>query len=61
MAINKSDLAITKPHELEPYPFGLLSVASVNEYSENDDNWARYSAHEYNSKAFRATLDDTLP
>jgi len=56
MAINKSDLAITKPHELEPYPFGLLSVASVNEYSENDDNWARYSAHEYNSKAFRATL-----
>ena len=56
MAINKSDLVITKPHDLEPYPFGLLSVASVNEYSENEDQWARYSAHEFNSKKFRTTL-----
>ena len=56
MANLRNDLAITKAHELEPYHFGLLSVASVNEYSEAEDAWARYTAHEYNSDAFRSTV-----
>ena len=56
MAHLRNDLAITKAHELQPYHFGLLSVASVNEYSEAEDAWARYTAHEYNSDAFRTTL-----
>jgi len=56
MAHLRNDLAITKAHELEPYHFGLLSVASVSEYTEAEDAWARYTAHEYNSDAFRSTV-----
>jgi hypothetical protein len=59
MAKEGKDLAITGPHELKPYPFGILSVASVSEYTEDQDHWARYTAHEYNTKAFRATLLST--
>lgn len=59
MAKDDKDLVITEPHELEPYPFGILSVASVNDYTEDQDHWARYTAHEYNTKAFRATLLST--
>lgn len=47
-----ADLSITKAHELIPYPFGLLSVASVSEYTSKEGSWARYTAHELNSKAF---------
>jgi hypothetical protein len=55
-SVNQSeDLVVTSPHKIEPYPFGLFSVASVSEYSEAQDSWARYTAHEYNSKAFRGT------
>ena len=50
------DLSITPAHELIPYPFGLLSVASVSEYTEAQDHWARYTAHEFNSKAFALRL-----
>ena len=57
------DLNISKAHPLIPYPFGLLSVASVSEYSANDSHWARYTAHEFNSDAFALRLltlaDDT--
>lgn len=56
MANLRNDLGITRAHELEPYHFGLLSVASVNEYTEAEDAWARYTAHEYNSDAFRSTV-----
>lgn len=55
-SVNQSeDLVVTTPHKIEPYPFGLFSVASVSEYTEAQDSWARYTAHEYNSKAFRGT------
>jgi hypothetical protein len=60
----KEDLNISKAHPLIPYPFGLLSVASVSEYTEAQDHWARYTAHEFNSKAFALRLltinDDTV-
>lgn len=52
----KEDLNISKAHPLVPYPFGLLSVASVSEYTESQDHWARYTAHEFNSKAFALRL-----
>lgn len=60
----KEDLNISKAHPLIPYPFGLLSVASVSEYTESQDHWARYTAHEFDSKAFALRLltisDDTV-
>jgi len=56
MAHLRNDLGITRAHELQPYHFGLLSVASVNEYSDAEDAWSRYTAHEYNSDAFRTTV-----
>lgn len=59
----EKDLNISKAHPLIPYPFGLLSVASVSEYTEAQDHWARYTAHEFNSDAFALRLltiaDDT--
>lgn len=56
-SVNRSEeLVITSPHKIEPYPFGLFSVASVSEYTKEQDHWARYTAHEYNSAAFRTTL-----
>ena len=55
-AERSEDLTVTKAHKIEPYPFGLFSVASVSEYTEAQDHWARYTAHEYNSAAFRSTL-----
>ena len=58
------DLSFTTAHELIPYPFGLLSVASVSEYTEAQNHWARYTAHEFNSDAFALRLltigDDTV-
>jgi hypothetical protein len=58
------DLSFTAAHELIPYPFGLLSVASVSEYTAAQSNWARYTAHEFNSDAFALRLltigDDTV-
>ena len=58
------DLSFTTAHELIPYPFGLLSVASVSEYTEAESHWARYTAHEFNSDAFALRLltinDDTV-
>lgn len=60
----EKDLSISKAHPLVPYPFGLLSVASVSEYTEAQDHWARYTAHEFDSKAFALRLltiaDDTV-
>lgn len=50
------DLSITKAHPLVPYPFGLLSVASVSEYAADESSWARYTAHEFNSDAFALRL-----
>jgi hypothetical protein len=58
-SIEKAELVITTPHKIEPYPFGLLSVASVSEYSKAEDHWARYTAHEFNTGAFRSTLLST--
>lgn len=59
-----ADLSYTPAHDLIPYPFGLLSVASVSEYTEAQDHWARYTAHEFNSDAFALRLltinDDTV-
>lgn len=55
-AERSDDLTVTKAHKIEPYPFGLFSVASVSDYTEAQDHWARYTAHEYNSAAFRTTL-----
>jgi hypothetical protein len=46
----------TLPHDLIPNPFGLLSVASVSEYKEEDNAWMRYTSHEYNSDAFALRL-----
>lgn len=54
--ITREDLVTTKAHAIEPYPFGILSVAGVSDYTEAQDHWARYTAHEYNSSAFRSTL-----
>ena len=58
------DLSFTAAHELIPYPFGLLSVASVSEYTAAESHWARYTAHEFNSDAFALRLltigDDTV-
>lgn len=60
----EKDLSISKAHPLIPYPFGLLSVASVSEYTQAQDHWARYTAHEFDSKAFALRLltisDDTV-
>jgi hypothetical protein len=56
------DLSITAPHPLTPYPFGILSVASVSEYTEAQDHWSRYAAHEFDSDGFALrllTIDDT--
>jgi thioredoxin reductase len=50
------DLSITPAHPLTPYPFGVLSVASVSNYSESQDHWARYAAHEFDSDAFALRL-----
>ena len=50
------DLSITPAHPLTPYPFGVLSVASVSNYSESEDHWARYAAHEFDSDAFALRL-----
>ena len=50
------DLSITTPHPLTPYPFGILSVASVSEYTEAQDHWARYAGHEFNSDDFALRL-----
>ena len=50
------DLSITPAHPLTPYPFGVLSVASVSTYSESQDHWARYAAHEFVSDAFALRL-----
>jgi hypothetical protein len=50
------DLSITPAHPLTPYPFGVLSVASVSQYSESEDHWARYAAHEFDSDAFALRL-----
>jgi len=50
------DLSITAPHPLTPYPFGVLSVASVSQYTEAQDHWARFAAHEFDSDAFALRL-----
>lgn len=50
------DLSITPAHPLTPYPFGVLSVASVSNYPESQDHWARYAAHEFDSDAFALRL-----
>ena len=55
-SVEKDDLVTTKAHQVDSYPFGLFSVASVSNYTEDQDHWARYTAHSYNSAAFRSTL-----
>lgn len=50
------DLSITTPHPLTPYPFGILSVAGVSQYTEAQDHWARFAAHEYDSDSFALRL-----
>ena len=57
--VENADLVTTKAHVIENAPFGLFSVASVSEYTEAEDHWARYTAHEYNSAAFRTTTLST--
>jgi hypothetical protein len=57
--VEKEDLVTTKAHKVDEYPFGLFSVAGVSEYTEAQDHWARYTAHEFNSGAFRSTLLST--
>jgi hypothetical protein len=58
--VENADLVTTKAHAIENAPFGLFSVASVSEYTEAEDHWARYTAHEYNSAAFRTTTLSTF-
>lgn len=58
-SVEKEDLVTTKAHKVDIYPFGLFSVAGVSEYTEAQDHWARYTAHEFNSGAFRSTLLST--
>ena len=55
-SVEKDTLVTTKAHQVDSYPFGLFSVASVSNYAEADDHWARYTAHSYDSAAFRSTL-----
>ena len=57
--VEKEDLVTTKAHKVDEYPFGLFSVAGVSEYTEAQDHWARYTAHSFNSGAFRSTLLST--
>lgn len=54
--IEKSDLVTTTAHDVDIYPFGIFSVAGLSEYTEDQDHWARFTSHEYNSAAFRSTL-----
>ena len=58
-SVDKEDLVTTKAHKVDEYPFGLFSVAGVSDYTEAQDHWARYTAHEFNSGAFRSTLLST--
>lgn len=58
-SVEKEDLVTSKAHKVDENPFGLFSVASVSEYTEAQDHWARYTAHEFNSGAFRSTLLST--
>ena len=51
-----ADIQVKPPHELTPYPFGLLSVAQVTEHPEGSDHWARWTAHQYDSDAFALRL-----
>ena len=51
-----ADIQVKPPHELNPYPYGLLSVAQVTHHSEESDHWARWTAHQYDSDAFAARL-----
>ena len=51
-----ADIQVKPPHELTPYPFGLLSVAQVTHHSEESDHWARWTAHQYDSDAFALRL-----
>ena len=51
-----ADIQVKPPHELNPYPYGLLSVAQVTHHSEENDHWARWTAHQFDSDAFAARL-----
>lgn len=51
-----ADIQVKPPHELSPYPFGLLSVAQVTEHPESEDHWARWTAHQFDSDAFSLRL-----
>lgn len=51
-----ADIQVKPPHELSPYPYGLLSVAQVTNHSESEDHWARWTAHQFDSDAFAARL-----
>lgn len=51
-----ADIQVKPPHELTPYPFGLLSVANVTYHPEEDDHWARWTAHQFDSDAFALRL-----
>ena len=50
------DIQVKPPHELSPYPYGLLSVANITRHSEDQDHWARWTAHQYDSDGFAARL-----
>lgn len=51
-----ADIQVKPPHELTPYPFGLLSVAQVTRHPEESDHWARWTAHQFDSDAFALRL-----
>lgn len=50
------DIQVKPPHVLAPYPYGLLSVASVTNHPEEEDHWARWTAHQYDSDSFALRL-----